>query len=288
MCFLLNRTGQKRNVGRCLSFMRRTKRLSFPEDTYLIDESRDLIYIPIPKVACTSLKTWFLTTSPDIDIQPDPGSWKVNAWLGNEGNRYLLKDLGPLRDSRTFLFAFVRNPWSRLVSCYLNRIVGRGVEYRNIMKKLSRGSWYRIDKRIRYYARKRIYGVGWTEKSEITFREFVLREVAATPVMEMDPHWRPQYTFLGQHEPDFIGRFERLAEDLKAIGKEFGISADLHELNRSQYISHDHSGCFADCSQAQLRAMPAMPHYRLFYTPDLIDTVARAYTKDLDRFGYDF
>lgn len=279
MCFLLKRTGQKSNAAR---------RLSFPEDTYLIDETRDLIYIPIPKVACTSLKTWFLTTSPDIDIQPHPESWKVNAWLGNEGKRYLLKDLSPLRDSRKFVFTFVRNPWSRLVSGYLNRIVGRGVEYRNVMKRLSRGSWFRIDKRIRYYARKRIHGVGWPEDAEPSFREFVMREVAAMPVMKMDPHWRPQYTFLAQYEPDFIGRFERLAEDLKVIGKQFGISTGLHERNRSQYIDHDHGGCYADCLQAELRAMPAMPHYRLFYTPDLIDTVAGVYAKDIDRFGYDF
>jgi len=128
----------------------RTKGLSFPEDTYLIDRSRDLIYIPIPKVASTSLKIWFLHTSPDLAAHPDPAGWKVNAWLGNEGGRYLLKDPAPLRDGRTFRFAFVRNPWSRLVSSYVNRIVGRGAEYRNVMKRLSRGRWFQVHKRIRY------------------------------------------------------------------------------------------------------------------------------------------
>lgn len=266
----------------------RTKGLSFPEDTYLIDQSRNLIYIPIPKVASTSLKIWFLKTSPDLAVHPDPENWKVNAWLGNEGNRYLLKDLAPLRDQRTFRFAFVRNPWSRLVSSYLNRIVGRGAEYRNVMKRLARGSWYRIDKRIRYYARKRVYGVGWPESAEVTFREFIMREVAAMPVMEMDPHWRPQHVFLGQHEPDFIGSFERLSEDLEVLGKRLGASARLPALNRSRYVDRYDGGCLADCAQAQLRAMKGAPHYRKFYTPDLVDTVARVYQEDLERFGYDF
>ena len=275
-------------IPRHLSPPWRAKRLSFPEDTYLVDRSRNLIYIPIPKVASTSLKIWFLKTSPDLAVHPDPENWKVNAWLGNEGNRYLLKDLAPLRDPRTFRFAFVRNPWSRLVSSYLNRIVGRGAEYRNVMKRLYRGKWYQLPKRIRYYARKRAYGVGWPESAEVTFREFIMREVAVMPVMEMDPHWRPQYAFLGRHEPDFIGRFERLSEDLEVLGRKLGASAHLPELNRSRYVDRYDGGCLADCAQAQLRAMKGAPHYRLFYTPDLVDTVARIYEKDVERFGYDF
>jgi hypothetical protein len=265
-----------------------TRGLSFPEDTYLIDSSRDLIYIPIPKVASTSLKIWFLKTSPDLAVHPDPENWKVNAWLGDEGGRYLLKDPAPLHDPRTFCFAFVRNPWSRLVSSYLNRIVGRGAEYRNVMKRLYRGKWYQLHKRIRYYARKRAHGAGWPESAEVTFREFIMREVAVLPVMEMDPHWRPQHAFLGEHQPDFIGRFERLGEDLEALGNKLGASADLPGLNRSRYVDRYDGGCLADCAQSRLRTMSGMPHYRHFYTPDLVDTVARVYQKDLDRFGYDF
>lgn len=275
-------------IPRRLSLPWKAKRLSFPENTYLVDRSRSLIYIPIPKVASTSLKIWFLSTAPDLGAHPDPGNWKVNAWLGNEGNRYLLKDLAPLRDPGAFRFAFVRNPWSRLVSSYLNRIVGRGAEYRNVMKRLYRGEWYQLPKRIRYYARKREHGVGWPESAEVTFREFVMREVAVMPAMEMDPHWRPQHAFLGGHEPDFIGRFERLGEDLEALGRKLGASWPLPELNRSRYVESRDGACLADCAQSELRAMPGVPHYRQFYTPDLVETVARVYREDLERFGYDF
>ena len=254
----------------------------------MIDASRDLIYIPIPKVASTSLKIWFLSTSPDVGEHPDSASWKVNAWLGAEGNRYLLKELAPLHDRQTFKFTFVRNPWSRLVSSFLNRIVDRGVEYRNVMKRLSRGPWFRLDKRVRYYARKWAYGVGWPETAEVTFREFVERELCAMPAMEMDPHWRPQYTFLGPHEPDFIGRFERLAEDLRALCDRLGVTPSLPELNRSQYADRQEGECVADRTQAELRAMKAMPGYRRFYTPELVDIVARVYARDIERFGYDF
>jgi hypothetical protein len=285
---MAKRMAEAGKARRRRSFNATTTELSFPESTYLIDAARDLIYIPVPKVASTSLKIWFLSTSPDVGVHPDPASWKVNAWLGAEGSRYLLNALAPLRDRRIFKFAFVRNPWSRLVSSYLNRIVDKGVEYRNVMKRLSRGPWFRLDKRMRYYARKWACGVGWPESAEITFREFVVRELCAMPAMDMDPHWRPQYSFLGSHEPDFIGRFERLAEDLAALCDRLGAAPDLPALNRSRYAARHDGGCFADCTQAELRAMKAMPGYRQFYTPELVDMVAKVYAKDIERFGYDF
>lgn len=262
--------------------------LAFPENTYLIDASRALIYIPIPKVACTSLKTWFLQTAPGVGIQPDPTSWKVNAWLGAEGRRYLLDQASPLSDGRHFQFAFVRNPWSRLVSAFLNRIVGRGVEYRNLMTKLSRTSWYRFHRRLPYEVRRRITGVGWPERAEVTFRQFVLREVAVTEPMDMDPHWRPQHTFLGAHRLDFVGRFERLTEDLEILSAKLGIEGSLPERNRSTYAEHTSRECFADCAPSDLRTLSGMPRYDQFYTPDLVDEVARVYARDIERFGYDF
>ena len=267
--------------------------LPFPEFTYLFDKSRNLIYIPIPKVACSSLKTWFLMSSPSLDMRPDPLTWKVDAWLGNEGNRYLLKDLAPLDNRSNFCFAFVRNPWSRLVSCYINRILGHRAsepteEYLRVMRKLSRGPWYRVDKRARHHARKRFRGRGWPDRLEITFRQFAERVVAATPPSDMDPHWRPQSAFLGSHDLDFLGRFEHLSQDIGRLSQELGISCTLYELNRSRYLGRESGRCFADCPQADLREMKAMPGYRQFYTRDLVETVANVYARDHDLFGYDF
>jgi len=262
--------------------------LGFPESTYLVDTTRRLVYLPIPKVACTSLKTWFVDTSPDADVELDPASFKVNMWLGEEGNRYLLKDPALLTDPSVFRFCFVRNPWSRLVSAYLNRIVGRGVEYKRLMRKLGRGHWYRLDKRARFALRERVLGAGWSERAEPSFRDFVFKEVAVTEPGEMDPHWRPQCDFLGRYELDFVGRFERLREDLRQLSGQLGISEKLPERNRSQYASRADARCHADRTPAELRAMPAMPRYRQFYTPELVEAVGRVYAEDIDRFGYEF
>ena len=260
---------------------------SFPENTFLVDEARNLVYAPIPKVACTSLKIWFLLTAPDLPVHPNPEDWKVNAWLAGEGNRYLLKDTRVL-DGRMFRFTFVRNPWSRLVSGYLNRIVGRGIEYRQMMKRVARGSWYRVDRRARYYLRKWTLGAGWPESAEPTFREFVQREVAGLAPDDMNPHWRPQHAFIGSFEPDFVGKFERLEEDVEQLCLRLGIDNSLPHLNRSRYKKKSTSECFADCAQSELRSMHELPLYRQFYTPDLVDIVADVYRQDIQRFGYDF
>ncbi len=156
------------------------------------------------------------------------------------------------------------------------------------MKKLSKGRWYRWDKRVAYFVQKRISGQGWTEAAEVTFREFVTREVAVTPEVKMDPHWRPQYTFLGPHRLDFLGRFEHLSEDLEKLTGKIGAGTELPELNRSQYVEQVGDECFADCPPRRLRRMSAMPRYRQFYTTDLVEEVARVYAQDIDRFGYEF
>lgn len=262
--------------------------LGFPESTYLYDASRQLIYLPIPKVACTSLKTWFVKTSPSVDFEPDPATFKVNLWLGDEGSHCLLEDVRLLSDARVFRFCFVRNPWSRLVSAYLNRIVGQGIEYEQLMTRLGKGEWYRVDRRARFALRRRLFGVGWSERAELSFREFVAREIAVSPAEEMDPHWRPQCSFLGRYALDFVGRFERLDEDMAALGRKLGIDEALPERNRSRYVPTDGAGCHADSTPAELRGMPAMPRYRQFYTAELVDVVARVYAEDVERFGYDF
>ena len=70
-------------------------------------------------------------------------------------------------------------------------------------------------------------GQGWPELTEVTFREFVEQEVAPAEPMAMDPHWRPQHLFFGGHDLDFLGRFERLQEDVDALRERIGGAAPL-------------------------------------------------------------
>jgi sulfotransferase famil protein len=89
-------------------------------------------------------------------------------------------------------------------------------------------------------------------------------------------HWRCtedvnlQKDFLfsrsGEQLVDFVGRFERLDSDFRTICERIGIPATLPRLNESA------------------KGKP----YQDYYTPETIELVRRAFTPDIEAFGYDF
>jgi len=89
-----------------------------------------------------------------------------------------------------FRFCFVRNPYTRILSCYLDKIRGRN--------------------RARYLSKLGVDG-----KRELTLTEF-LQLLQSRRNLYKNPHWAPQSYLI---RPDtirysFIGRFEHLHEHL--------------------------------------------------------------------------
>ncbi len=112
-----------------------------------------------------------------------------------------------------FKFAFVRNPYDRLVSCYKNKILeSKTDEAINIRNNLPRG---------------------------ISFEEFVVR-VSKIPDIRADQHIKSQSFFIedkktGKLLVDFLGRFESLEKDYKKICKRIGMKPkELPKKNRSK------------------------------------------------------
>jgi chondroitin 4-sulfotransferase 11 len=144
----------------------------------IVLENKKTIFMPIDKVANTSLRQ----TLRKIDD-------KRHAIQKSKTRKY--KDY--------FKFAFVRNPYDRLVSCYTNKISGKSEMFLKHNKKF---------------------------KTEISFKEFV-RVVSSIPNKKLDRHLKPQYLFLtdkkGNLIPDFIGKFENINEDFKKACKKAGI-----------------------------------------------------------------
>jgi Sulfotransferase family len=110
---------------------------------------------------------------------------------------------------REFVFTFVRNPFARMLSAYLNKIV------------LHRDPsvWGRFAAR---------HGLG---EEALPFGEF-LELVARTPPAQMDMHWRPQSHTVAPHAVayDFVGSMERFEEDLgQVLTRIFGRDLPVHE-----------------------------------------------------------
>jgi hypothetical protein len=94
-----------------------------------------------------------------------------------------------------FKFAFVRNPWDRLLSCWRNKVVD--------------SNYFKFSEELRARMQK--------------FDRFV-EYVEGLDLDQCDHHIRRQGRLIDINNIDFVGRFERFEEDLADVLKEIGIS----------------------------------------------------------------
>lgn len=158
------------------------------------------VFVENPKVGCSTIKLILQR----IELN-DPG-YGFDDPLDVHVRKYspLLRpvQLGKiselLQEKELFKFCFVRNPYSRLLSVYLDKINDNHVFKGVIAEQLGRGP----DK----------------AENEISFGEFV-SVVSRQSVAEMNHHWRTQYyqTYQDEMKYDVIGRFESFEEDLRTV-----------------------------------------------------------------------
>ncbi len=220
-----------------------------PEASVLL-ERYAAAYIEVPKVACTSLKVAFARLL-GIDLAGFGGDPHQATFPSPARSR---DDHGPLFQG-LFAFAFVRNPWDRLVSCYRDKIAGEvdGFTHFTIRPGVA-------DCLARFDA----FSGG------MPFEEFVMA-VASISDGQADPHFRSQYTFVtnGARELaiDFIGRYETLLVDLDRVRERIG----LPEID----LPH-------------LQAAPRRVDYPDYYTPHTRRVVAERFREDMELFRYEF
>ena len=144
-------------------------------------------YFLIPKAATRSINYVFLKKT--TGFEPDE--------IGREKQRYEQ----PFREAMNldiFKFSFVRNPFSRLVSCYKDKIHRRS----SVTKK--------------YFGLLR----------DVSFKTFV-RRINRIPVRYMERHFKPQHALLsckGELQPEYIGRIEVLEEDFQQVQDECDVT----------------------------------------------------------------
>ncbi|PSJ17036.1 sulfotransferase family 2 domain-containing protein [Nitrosomonas supralitoralis] len=111
-----------------------------------------------------------------------------------------------------FKFAFVRNPWDRLVSAYVF---------------LKKGG---LDEQDKIWAREHL------DKFD-NFQSFVMHGLTSSDIY-CGLHFIPQCEYVvnkdNEIDVDFIGRFETLESDFEILAKRLGVSANLSKINHSQ------------------------------------------------------
>ena len=219
------------------------------------------LYFAVPKVASSSIEylltDLFKSRLPGHVVQEiDDG---LHFFRGKAKRRemrdrqYLLCKHEVRRYRDYYSFAFVRNPWSRIVSCYLDKI-----DPRDITEDLSPKSAAAV-----------MLKAG-TDSARADFAEFV-RAVHATPDEKSNRHFRSQHTFLtdrrGRLLPEHVFRFENLAKEFNALAARLGLPPETKLPHRNPS-----------------KKTP----YQAYYTDELRELVAERYRRDIELFGYEF
>lgn len=219
-----------------------------PVDYFVFDQ-RQLVYISVPKVACTSIKIALMGTANHREKDEYSSYMNIHRDVNAVHRPYL-----PRRASDYFKFAFVRNPFDRLVSFYEDKVRRR---------KQHNGRYY-FDSA---YNKRLIHGLyGRSFAPDMDFAEFS-RLIARIPDWLADAHFKSQYAMLfrrGRQIPDFIGHFESIDRDWELLTQKHGIPP----------LQHKNAAVVRD--------------WRSYYSDkEMVELVAGRYRKDLLHFGYE-
>lgn len=210
-----------------------------------------IVYVSIPKVACTSLKAAFREL---YGVEGGSALKEVHN-VANQPWQHVndrgLRDLASrIENGELKPVTFVRNPFSRALSCFRNQF-----EYplRN---------W---DKPNRVHLRSLLIE---DPMRHISFTEF-LETVSRQKSVDMNGHWRPQADFVMAKDIPyaFVGRQESLGEDLLVLGKLIG-----RDFSSVELASRNRSGAGTMLAE--------------YYTPETIELVRHIYAADFEIFGY--
>lgn len=213
------------------------------------------IYFGLPKVATRSFYNLFVVRhKKDFQIE----------WSEKRGG--FAEAIAAYPDY--YRFSFVRNPWSRVVSCYESKIAD------NIIGK-----------------RARITSFYKALESGISFVDFVdwlCSEEGDDAIA--DRHWLSQHMFLYDEEGrslcDYIGRYENLEADWAEVCAILGMEGGL-ALSQKGFVSAEgaaRSPVAADAGQVT----KVHGVYRDYYDAALRDKIAARYARDIEVFGYEF
>ena len=253
--------------------------LSWPDYNYLVNHEYRFVYCPIPKVACSSFKKLILQISEPENFQNIIKSLSGVQFHIHIDHAYSLFQYKKQRvdkilaGNKYFKFAFVRNPWNRLVSAYLNKFLP--AEPRPVARPV-----------IQFIYEKQ--GLAPNFEKSITFRQFI-NYLIDTDDHLLNEHWRPQYLFLGDYDFDFIGKFENITEDFQQIKQKLSLRTDLDWLNKTENLdSRNDIENQADFYPQEIRNLTKVPDYQNFYTAELVELVRERYKVDIERFDYQF
>lgn len=224
-----------------------------------------LLYIETPKAACTSLK-WVLAElagkTPTLSARGLETQLEMAIHFRDVHPLPALTDLPRDEATQTLTgggylrFCAVRNPYTRLIAAWSNKI-------RQIEPGYSKTC-----------AAIHAFHGNSGAKGAPSFREFALWVVGTCDPDASDGHWRPQFNLLYPQiiQYDFVLKTESLGADLQKV---FDARPTLRGKDAKSMLSRFHYNESLPFAQSGL------------YDEDLASRVADYYKNDFEAFGYD-
>ncbi|WP_337660038.1 sulfotransferase family protein [Anderseniella sp. Alg231-50] len=231
---------------------------------FIYNEDSEIIFAYVPKVACTNWKSLLRYMAGHQD-------W-LNQKLVHDkvagGLRYLDltgADADLLSCPNIRKYAMVRDPYSRVLSAYLNKVESRLAPR---IEAPFEDHFHTVVRDIDAFRRKKL---GARQFPRIDFEVFLRWLQQGGSVYTQDEHWTSQSVLLHQPEVsfDFIGRFENLAVDAARILKEIGCDREFPSQK--------------DVGFAATGAQSKLDQYYNATTRQLVNDI---FAKDFENFAY--
>jgi hypothetical protein len=219
----------------------------------------DAVYSFIPKNACSTMRYTIGMANGAIADAADFN------WI-HANNLTFRASLAELAKAK-YTFAILRDPYLRLGSCYLDKMVDQTVV-----------AW-------QYHALTNYR----TPPAALTFREFV---AGLKSRLRANEHWRPQLDFLVYRDYDDFFCLEAFSEAVHTLRQRIGLEIrdarplTKHGTDQFEPLAGDES--FADTPAhaiAALKRTGRMPRIARLYDAALIAEVGRMYAADIAFYG---
>lgn len=243
--------------------------LKWPHSQLLVDRRHRLLFCPIGKNACSSLKRLIVTLSDldhkelinqDVHVHIDRFTTgaKLLDYSGDEARQMM-------QSPDYFKFAVVRDPFERLVSAYIEKfVINRLMEPQHVHTGPVVGA---------------IQGTGSPDyEIGISFAEFV-RYVTTQNPEQLDNHWRLQSSYLRGVCYDRIYRLDELDELRSDLVERTGVPIEIGNWNRSSSTDSRFVPGASSMLPGELEK-PAQIHRRSFMENELIFRIVTYFMED--------
>lgn len=214
----------------------------------MVSNKRRYCYCRIPKCANSTIVNSLAYYDPEMTFDPTDQRGK---YVKEQTSRLLSAKSLTVSSftGKYFLFTFVRNPYSRVLSAYLDKIA--------VLEKKA-------------YATNRQVIIAYSRSGQdLTFETFV--SYLENGGLYLDPHWAPQTSMLpvGVKKIDFVGRVENLDKDLEYVVK-YLFGENIYQGPVTREVDR------TDSSNKLLK----------YYDTEIADRVYSLYKSDFDSFLY--